>query len=82
MLNCYAPLALLSDGKTAVGARVPRAIAAEGERLEAGNRVELARLMQDMGLNGQRSICVGPAPDGESVLDAEVAQTEAMSAVH
>ena len=58
-----------SDGKTAVGARVAP-IAAEDERLEEGSRVELAGLVRDMGLNGQRGICMGRAPDGERWLIA------------
>ena len=51
-----------SKGKTAVGARVAP-IAVEDER---GSREELAGLVRDMGLNGQRGIGMGRAPDGES----------------
>ena len=53
-----------SSGRTAVGARVAPS-AAEDERLEDGSRLELAGLVRDMVLNGQRGICMGRAPDGE-----------------
>ena len=53
-----------SNGKTTVGAWVAP-IASEDERLEEGSRVVLAGLVRDMGLQGQRGICVGRAPDGE-----------------
>ena len=58
-----------SNGRTAVGARVAP-IAAEDERLEEGSRVGLAGLVRDMGLNGQRGICMGRAPEGERWLIA------------
>ena len=58
-----------SNGKTAAGARVA-SIAADDERLGEGSRVELAALVRDMGLNGQRGICMGRAPDGERWLIA------------
>ena len=45
-------------GKTAAGARVAP-IAAEDDRLGEGSRVELAGLVRDMGLNGQRDISMG-----------------------
>ena len=56
-----------SDGKTTVGARVAP-IAADDEILEESFTVELAGLVRDMGLNGQRGIHTGRAPDGERWL--------------
>ena len=59
----------LSNGNTAVGPRVAP-ITAGDVRLEKGSRVELAGLVQDMGLNGQRGVCMGAAPIGERWLIA------------
>ena len=63
------PAGEFSNGKTAVGARVAP-IAAGDERLEESSTVELAGLVRDMGLGGQRGICMGRAPDGERWLIA------------
>ena len=63
------PPGVSSNGKTTVGARVAP-IAAEDEQLEEGSIVELAGLVRPMGLNGQRGICMGRAPDGERWLIA------------
>ena len=57
------------NGETAAGARVGP-VAAENERLEGGSRVELAGLVHDRGLNGQRNICMRRAPDEERWLIA------------
>ena len=45
-------------------------IAMDDERVEEGNRVELAGLVRDVGLNGKRGICMGRAHDGERWLIA------------
>ena len=63
------PFVLSFNGKTAVGAWVAPT-SAEDERLEEGSRVALAGLVRDMCLNGQSSICVRRAPDGERWLIA------------
>ena len=58
-----------SNGRNAVGA-VVAPIAADDERSEQGSRVQLAGLVRDMGLDGQRGICMGRAPDEERWLIA------------
>ena len=40
------------------------------ERLEEGSEIELAGRVRDVGLNGNRGICIGRAPDGERCLIA------------
>ena len=64
------PPGAFSNGKTTAGARVAPSAAAENERLEEGSRVELASLLRDLGLNGQKSICMGRTPDGKRWLIA------------
>ena len=64
------PLGALGDGKSTVGARVAPIAAAECEQLEEGSKVEMAGLVQDLGLNGQKGICLGRATDVERWLVA------------
>ena len=59
----------ICKSKPAAGARIAP-IAVDEERVEEGNRVELAGLVRDIGLNGKRGICMGRAPDGERWLIA------------
>ena len=68
---CSLDVALLPPPgeEPAVGARVTP-IATDDERLEEGSRVELAGLVRDTHLNGQRGICMGRALDGERWLIA------------
>ena len=56
------------ESRSTASARIAP-IAMDDERVEEGNRVELAGLVRDVGLNG-RSICMGRAPDGERWLIA------------
>ena len=49
----------LGEDKSTVGARVAPIAAAECEQLEEGSKVEMAGLVQDLGLNGQNGICLG-----------------------
>ena len=63
------PPGAFSNGRTAAGATAAP-IAAGNEHLEEDSRVELASVLRDLGLNGQRSICMGRAPDGERWLVA------------
>ena len=64
------PLGALGEGKSTAGARVAPIAAAEFEQPEEGSKVEMASLVQDMGLNGQKGICLGRAPDVERWLVA------------
>ena len=57
------------ESRSAASARIAP-IAEDDERVEEGNRVELAGLVRDVGLNGKRGICMGRAPDGERWLIA------------
>ena len=54
----------ICKSKPAAGARIAP-IAVDEERVEEGSRVELAGLLRDNGLNGERGVCMGRAPDGE-----------------
>ena len=64
------PLGAFGDGNSRVGARVAPVAAAECEQLEEGSKVEMAGLVQDVGPNGQKCICLGRAVDVDRWLVA------------